>query len=1312
MKHFFSNVLLAIFWLGKWRIIIIALLLLPVLSGLHAQTFECLGNDEQNPLVFSVDTLCELTISKELLLADSNAFEGSKTLVIRDAMSNEVAQGSDTVTFNASIFIDEVLSVTVEDDSTGFFCVSFIEIVDTIAPVFECETLMINCIADTSVAVIGSPIINSNCDTNFVLTYEDQVFDEVCGDSIAAVINRNWTATDTYGNVSNCVQPILLIRPDLNDITFPANVTLDCTNPDASISNTGQPTLNGEIISGNSFCDLAVGFTDDTIALDICGAIEYSIDREWHVIDLCADNFTVIHNQSIVVTDTIPPVISCSAEMFFTTDPGQCSATINLPEPSFSDNCDAAPIFNVATSYGAVGLGPHTFVPVGTHTVMYTATDLCGNTSEPCILQITITDEEEPSAVCEETTIVSIPSSGVAVVMAETFDDGSSDNCAEELFFKVKRMDEGSCDGINGDDSEEEDGAQEWFDDMVLFCCEEAELDNIMLQFRVYEINPGDGPVDPAREAVGGDLFGKFTTCMVEVDVQDKISPILIGPEDDTIACGTDLEDLSIFGTAIASDNCGFVLDSTEVVEINECGTGSITRTFTATDPSGNATTVVQTITIENQTPFDESQIVWPEDFTSYECGVAVEPEDLPEGFNQPVILDESCAIIGINREDLFFSLGADACYKILRTWDVLDWCTYDSENPDAGGRFTHVQIIKILDTIAPVIICPDEITVGIGPDCQTGSVSLPLVTAEDCSDNITITNDSPFASENGADASGDYPMGITNVTFTASDGCGNTSTCLVPVRVVDNTPPSPLCIVGLSANLAVEDEELASATVEATAFDGGSVDNCSIDQDLTFTVRRAIDNPETPPTATSLTFTCEDLGSQVVEFWVTDEFNNSNFCLTFITVQDNNNLCGELSETGMIAGHIATEQGMMVENVTVDVTSANTFQTVTGADGAFEFVTIPIGGDYNIIPHRDEEPMNGISTLDMVLVSKHILGVADLGSPYKIIAADIDNSGSVSTLDLIKMRKLILNIDSSMPENNSSWRFIDANFIFPNPANPFETEFPELLNLADFNEDEMEADFIAIKVGDVNGSATPSTLSSTEPRSAHEDWGLYMPNIQLEKGATQTITLMAQNLKEIAGYQFTLGFDPEKVKINTWTPGQLEGLDANNFGDHAIEEGWLTTSWNAAANQSEGALINLTVTALETVKIEEVFVISSKLTKAEAYNDLGEIMNIQLHFENEDGSIQTADQLHLYQNRPNPFDESTVIAFELPAREKVSFQVLDVAGKILYQKEDWYNEGYHEILLKQSDLAKGGVLYYKLDTPSASATKKMILMK
>lgn len=101
------------------------------------------------------------------------------------------------------------------------------------------------------------------------------------------------------------------------------------------------------------------------------------------------------------------------------------------------------------------------------------------------------------------------------------------------------------------------------------------------------------------------DTFGNVSMCNATVTVEDKIKPSITCPPDIIIECDDDSTPTNT-GTPTAADNCDAnpVLSFNDVSNLNGCGsTGTITRTWTATDASGNFITCVQTITVVDTTP-------------------------------------------------------------------------------------------------------------------------------------------------------------------------------------------------------------------------------------------------------------------------------------------------------------------------------------------------------------------------------------------------------------------------------------------------------------------------------------------------------------------------------------------------------------------------------------------------------------------------------------------------------------------------------------------------------------------------------------
>jgi photosystem II stability/assembly factor-like uncharacterized protein len=169
------------------------------------------------------------------------------------------------------------------------------------------------------------------------------------------------------------------------------------------------------------------------------------------------------------------------------------------------------------------------------------------------------------------------------------------------------------------------------------------------------------------------------------------------------------------------------------------------------------------------------------------------------------------------------------------------------------------------------------------------------------------------------------------------------------------------------------------------------------------------------------------------------------------------------------VSGTVRREDNSVLNDILIETESTIPLDAYTDAAGEYELTSFFSGEDYTIAPSKNDLPLNGISTLDLILINQHILGINYLDSPYKLIAADVNNTGSISTLDMIKIRKLILSVDLDFGSLNS-WRFIPADHTFANPSAPWEGGFPETIEIVSLPAVGLsDQDFIAIKMGDVN---------------------------------------------------------------------------------------------------------------------------------------------------------------------------------------------------------------------------------------------------
>ncbi|MEL6924809.1 MAG: carboxypeptidase regulatory-like domain-containing protein, partial [Bacteroidota bacterium] len=542
------------------------------------------------------------------------------------------------------------------------------------------------------------------------------------------------------------------------------------------------------------------------------------------------------------------------------------------------------------------------------------------------------------------------------------------------------------------------------------------------------------------------DVNGFYRTCEVSVSIADLSKPSIACPSNLNIACTEDPTELALTGLATASDNCS--IDSISYIDslsLNACGVGYILRNWRVVDVAGNTAVCQQYIYVTDQTPLI---INYPMDFQSTVCGADISPDIT----GRPVLSGDDCEDVDVAYEDFVYTNGSNACQSIVREWTIVDRCVYDPNGPDSTGMWTGRQLIELRDEEAPLLYCPtDTVVYHQSLDCTGVFVNVPLPVAEDCNPNVSIMHDSPYAQNAGADASGFYPPGQHLITFTANDGCGNTADCSFVLEVLDGLSPNANCYAALSVTL----DENGIGRIEATAVNNSSSDNCTEADSLIFNL---LNN----------TFTCEDLGLQTVTLQVSDEMGNSASCTSLVQVQDPAGACYT-----SIKGRIVNESGQPMQNVSVLLSGFMQSEQLSDAQGYFEFEDLPKGENYEISASYELAPLNGVSTMDIVLISQHILGFRELENPYQLLAADVNNSGAITAGDLVVIRQLILGVVDRFPLK-PSWQLIDAKQSFLNPGDPFGESLNTKLNYNDLQAPVMDADFMGYKIGDVSGDARP----------------------------------------------------------------------------------------------------------------------------------------------------------------------------------------------------------------------------------------------
>ncbi len=1246
----------------------------------------------------SVDLDCESDLHASMLLIGEYGCWDRYETTIKETGETTINIGH----------LGQYVNIMVTDTITGNACWGTVFIEDKGGPaILNCLNDTIYCIESPLPVSEGGDIMDpmfQDCQ-DISLHFYDNVDHFDCASTFTKVINRNWIATDVMGNTSSCIQEISIRSVDWSAATTncPADYDEECVvgaNQSLHPDVTGYPSIE---IGGTTFelnddinliCNIKATFRDDTLATS-CGA-SINIIRTWKVLDCCASN-TILWtcSQSVKLTDTTKPniVINPLFEAGIDNDYA-CTAKPILP-PAIISDCSPYDVLIMTPSGVIRGNGGQVPAPglnQGVNIVTYLVTDECGNSSTAEVT-VNIIDTRPPTPVCKTFTTISLTTGGIALINADSLNAGSHDECCLDpaTAFKVRRFDDACMAPMDTT-----------FQDYITVCCADA-LDTLEVELQVT------------------DCAGNSNTCNINLLIDNKLPPTITCPSDITIRCDQDFNNLSLTGNVVstpatprakdgfAEDNCGAVTVEFEDDVNLACGSGLVLRTWAAIDMTGNRSICVQKITTFNPSPFDgDRDIVWPNDTIISTCNIF--PDTSITGV--PNFVADICDAVEVSfRDDTIRTISGDAI-RIMRIWTVADLCQFVLNDPSQQGVWRDTQIIEISDPIDPVIAdCNNKLFCNENLRCQPLRVDLSITATDNCTDDSQLTIlwevdlNADGIAETGAEFSGSgmnttnrYPNGNHEICYTVIDGFNNQTSCCFLFKIIDCKKPTAVC---QGNSIAIMPTGMVPANINLF-HNNSSSDNCTAEEDLLYSYSSDVND-------TVRIFNCLNVGnSTTVELWVTDEAGNQQSCNTFVDVQDPDGVCTSTTKAA-ISGAVKDNKDQGVSNVQMTISGQGTATIPSDNQGQFQFSNIPTGYDYSLTPVKNDDLRNGISTLDIVMLSKHVLNVSLLDSPYKMIAADINRSGSISTLDIVALRKVVLHVADEFPRN-TSWRFVDKDHIFPNPKKPFETAIPEVINYNNLSYDDLRADFVAVKVGDLSGDAQPNDILGVDDRTFNEYVNLTIHNQTFKKGEIITVPISVGENESLAGLQSTINFNTNAMQLVAVGDGGL--ISRENLGLTLLNDGAITLSWDNANSQTlihGQTLFSLQFQTLAAGKLSEWLSLSSSHTTAEAYDFDGSLYNLNLVYHDDASSNNTFE---LYQNKPNPFANQTFVGFNLPAAAQVTLTVFDLSGKIIRQYEDDFANGYNEFKLDQRELNASGVLYYRLDTPTNSATRKMILMK
>ena len=371
----------------------------------------------------------------------------------------------------------------------------------------------------------------------------------------------------------------------------------------------------------------------------------------------------------------------------------------------------------------------------------------------------------------------------------------------------------------------------------------------------------------------------------------------------------------------------------------------------------------------------------------------------------------------------------------------------------------------------------------------------------------------------------------------------------------------------------------------------------------------------------------------------------------------------------------------------------------------------------------KPEEWTDGVTTFDLVLITKHVLGIAPLDG-YNLVAADVNNSGSVTTFDGVLIRKLILGIDNSFVAFDQPWRFIPEYIPMTNPQhfdggwddiNVFQYELTGSQPYG-INGTNGKAGFDAVKLGDVNGSNSEAGLTGNPP----EGDPVYVTIVKTVDGASVNYDFQVEDFEDIIAYQLDIQFTEQYLDYSQSLERDLEGVIPDFFGTSNANEGVIKTLW-----YDEYSLAPVTLDDLDEI-FRIVFDEVSNNPNAEVnilqsvgFRSNDSPQQLRNFAIGADGRIRPIVEKKYSGNKvvnlsavPNPFFNSVNVFIEAMEAGEVEVALFNSVGQQMYQSKEMLKKGSNQLQISGLEHLSGGLYMVAIQSDGQSFSEKILKIK
>jgi hypothetical protein len=413
---------------------------------------------------------------------------------------------------------------------------------------------------------------------------------------------------------------------------------------------------------------------------------------------------------------------------------------------------------------------------------------------------------------------------------------------------------------------------------------------------------------------------------------------------------------------------------------------------------------------------------------------------------------------------------------------------------------------------------------------------------------------------------------------------------------------------------------------------------------------------------------------------------------------------CAPANQEGlMIDGTAATWNETPVYKASIVLKKTPVFggvqETETASTGYYQFTDVARYHGYSLSVEKNSNLLQGINTIDIITLQKHLLGKRPFIAFDQYIAGDINHDGVVNALDMIQLRKALLGIIDEFP-NNTSWRFaVQPVDMDSRDMNDFvEKAFIESLS------DPTTIDWLGVKIGDVNRDAGQYLNGGNVIIRSANTFALSVDNATMQAGEIKTIEFKADDYMIMEGMQLAMEWrDVEIISV------QAGAIPISQEHYHVDASGTLRISWSngqAVETTPQEVVFSITIRSLTNQMLTDRVRVTSLLAP-EAYA-ADEVRPVTLSINSTEQA--TVNALRDIVVMPNPFASSFVVNFNAPVEGNVSIVVFTTLGEQVYQHEAVYEAGasQHRINLDQ---LKGSmrILFCQLNYGGTTHTLKVV---